>query len=479
MTLTARLTVFFLGTLGAVLAAFSGALYLLARSHLHGQLHDRAAGALATLTATGEVEPNGVEWEPRERKSPPRDRDSPLWAVFLPGGERLEGDPELSAWRDAPVPERRGTRVDFDGRRWLVVRRRITHPQAETLPATLEPHRYRALVFVVAWSVAPVDETLRTLAWSLAGISLLVWTTSAAAARRVCRRALRPVASMAVASQAITLEKPGDRLPVPAPQDELRDLALAFNDLLARFQDSFERQRRFAGEASHQLRTPLTAMLGQIEVALRRDRDPEDYRSALTAAHAQALRLRGIIESLLFLTRADADALRPALRRTDIGAWLAEYALETWAAHPRWSDFRLHLLPADGGGSPSADVHPVLLGQALGNLLENAWKFSPAGSEVDVRVGSQDGAISIDVLDRGCGIEEADRGRLFQPFFRAASARTAGVPGTGLGLAIAARIVAAMGGVLEWHGPSEGGSRFRIMFPVSSPAHPHETSTPD
>ena len=220
------------------------------------------------------------------------------------------------------------------------------------------------------------------------------------------------------------------------------------------------------------MRTPLTALRGQIDVALRRDRDPDAYRSALATIGAQAVRMHEIVESLLFLARADADARRPELKRIDLRTWLPDYLSESWGAHTRYRDILLH---PPTSVIPPVEVHPVLLGQALGNLLENALKFSPPGSVVDVRVTPRDGAVSLEVEDRGCGIAEADRPHIFEPFFRAESARTTGKPGVGLGLAITARIVAAMGGQIFWTSSDGGGSRFRMAFP----GHPHETSTAD
>ena len=229
------------------------------------------------------------------------------WALYSSTGERLDG---------GGLPS-----LENDGH---VIRRTITHPDADNLPATLEPNRYRALEFVAALPTAPVKRTLWTLAWSLFAISSAIWLASALAARWICRRALRPVTAMASVAASIAPENLGDRLPVPNPADELRALALSFNGLLARFQNSYEQQRRFTGDASHQLRTPLAAMLGQIEVALRRERNAADYRAALTTAQAQAVRLQGIVESLLFLARADCEALRPTLRNIDLGLWLRE-----------------------------------------------------------------------------------------------------------------------------------------------------------
>ena len=119
MTLTTRLTLFYLGTLAAVLAAFSGALYLLAHRHLHAELHDRTTGLLDTVAARAEVEPEGVEWEPKHpNPALPYERDSHFWAVYLPHNDRLDG---------GGLPT-----LETDGH---VVRRTITHPEADTLPA--------------------------------------------------------------------------------------------------------------------------------------------------------------------------------------------------------------------------------------------------------------------------------------------------------------------------------------------------------
>src|SRR5439155_4762880 len=139
--------------------------------------------------------------------------------------------------------------------------------------------------------------------------SLGIWLLALFLGRAMSRRALRPLSSMACSARAMDASDRGQRLPSATAGDELEDLARAFNGLLNRLQEAFERQRRFTGDASHQLRTPLTAMLGQIDVALRRDRQADDYRRTLDLVHGQASHLRKIVEALLFLTRADLDAV--------------------------------------------------------------------------------------------------------------------------------------------------------------------------
>jgi signal transduction histidine kinase len=270
---------------------------------------------------------------------------------------------------------------------------------------------------------------------------------------------------MADAARRITADTAGERLPEPGARGELQDLAGAFNGLLGRLEESLERQRRFAGEASHQLRTPLTAMLGQLEVALRRDRPPEEYRQALAKAAGQAGRLRRIVEMLLFLARADAEARLPDLSPLDLAAWLPGHLAEAWGGHPRFAEIR-----AEPGGGPVAVLaQAALLGQALDNLLDNALKHDPRGP-VAVRVGLEGGLARIEVEDRGEGIAPGEAGRVFEPFFRSPEARRRGLPGIGLGLAVTARIVSAFGGRIEVESRPGHGSRFTIRLPLAPAA---------
>ena len=460
MTLTNRLTLFALSALALVLASFSAATYALARTHLMRQLDDRAAATLDTLVAAAEVEPDGLEWEPKDRRIQLRgDGETPTWAVFGDAGARLDGtddaDHDLTAFASAE-PRKGG--VTWQGERWRVARRTLTHPILAAVQSEPTRKRYPRLVFVTAWPVAPVADLLRTLAGGLAGVSVALWLAAAAVGRWVCRRALAPVRRMTEAARAIPAAEVGERLPVPVPRDELRDLAQAFNALLVRRHEAFERQRRFTGEASHQLRTPLAALIGQLEVALRRERDPAEYRRVLSAAAAQAGRLREIVESLLFLARADSDARLPGVEPLDLAAWLPRHLAESWAAHPRHADLRV-----DVSGSPCrlALAHPLLLGQAVDNLIDNAFKYSPPGLPVRVGLLADPDGVAIVVDDDGPGIAAADRGRVFEPFFRSDAARRAGTPGVGLGLAITARIVTAFGGRVT-HGDGTRGCQFQI-----------------
>lgn len=472
MTLTTRLDVFFLATLGVVLATFSGTMYVLARTHLMRQLNDRATATLDTLVAAAEVEEDGLEWEPKDRRILLRgDGEPPVWAVYDEGGRRVGGSDgltrSLDSFADAgPDAEQSRVNVTWDGDHWRVVRRTLRHPHPDAVRSTEARKRYRTLVFVTAWPVAPVHGLLRTLACSLGGVSLALWVIAGIGGRWVVRRGLAPVSRMTEAVTTITADDLGGRLPLPAARDELHALASSFNALLARLHDSFERQRRFTGEASHQLRTPLTAMLGQLEVALRRDRSADEYRRALTSAVAQAGRLREIVEKLLFLARADARM--PDFEAVDLCDWLPGHLTEAWADHERFADLYIDV---PSGSHAVVLAHRLLLGAAVDNMIDNAFKYSPPGSPIRVGLDTGPTESAISVEDHGPGVPEDVQHRVFEPFFRSERARRDGVPGVGLGLAVTARIAAAFGGRAMLTNNSKSGSRFCISLRTSPNAN--------
>jgi signal transduction histidine kinase len=273
-----------------------------------------------------------------------------------------------------------------------------------------------------------------------------------------------PVTRLAVAARAMNAADAEGRLPVSPNRDELEDLSRSFNGLLDRLHESFERQRRFTGDASHQLRTPLTALLGQIEVALRRERSSDEYREVMASVHKQGMHLQRIIESLLFLARADAEARLPDLETISLDRWLAQHR-EAWSGHPRFPDL---CLEHKTDTRLDVAVHSGLLGELVNILIENACKYSAPGTPITLRLGKQDGQVFLSVEDRGSGIREADLHHLGEPFFRAANVRRCGVPGVGLGLAIAKRLAEAQGGSFAVASEEGGGSRFTVFLPPAS-----------
>lgn len=459
MTLTTRLTTFFLGALALVLVGFSLTLYLLAQAYLDRQAGERVETALGTLAAAVDISEGLLEWEGHERHltlGKDAGLDQVRWTVHAADGQLLGKSDNLIA-ADLIAAN---TIADRPEQRWRLATRtmRASGPSTATQqPRPGEPPRHTELVLTAAVSLLPQEGTLHMLALALAGLSAAVLALATLAGRRLCRRALAPVTAMAGAARAITPADLDARLPATGTADELADLETAFNDLLGRLQEAFERQRRFTGDASHQLRTPLAALLGQVEVALRRERTPAEYRETLGRVCSQAGHLQQIVEMLLFLTRADAEAALPDMQEIDPADWLGKH-IERWSDHPRRPDMQLHVEPC------RVRVQPALLGQLLDNLLDNACKYSEPGTPITLRIEPSDNDVILTVADAGAGIAAVDLPHVFTPFFRSAEARRLGKAGVGLGLAVAKRIAAALGGTLEAQSAAGQGSRFVLQM---------------
>jgi two-component system OmpR family sensor kinase len=482
MSLATRLSAFFLIALALVLTGFSASLYLLARTYLVRQLDERLQQALDTLEASVDIEPGGLEWEPSDRRMTlgvePGD-SAVRWAVRDGKGASVDrssnsrpgqfpGNWTPQAWPRDPVD---GT-VFGDAPGWRLAGRRLRleellkqgrgHPNDE--PGYEVP--YTELVLAVGLTPVPVEVTLGRLGLTLVLLSLGVWSAAAVIGRRLCLRALTPLSRMAKAATAMTAADLGRQLPAPGTRDELDELGQAFNDLLERLHEAFdqmseayEEQRRFAGDASHQLRTPLAALLGQVQVALRRDRSPEEYRHVLEVVRTEGVRLRQIVESLLFM--AQPDGTRPEPQEVDLTFWLPDQ-LSRWSAHPRATDLHCEIRAISPLG---VRVHGPLLSQLLDNLLENACKYSLPGTPVIVRVCKQSGLAVLGVEDQGSGLTTEEARHIFEPFFRTELARLDGQPGVGLGLAVVARIAAAFGGSVGVRSEPGVGSLFTVSLP--------------
>ncbi|HVK19694.1 MAG TPA: HAMP domain-containing sensor histidine kinase [Fimbriiglobus sp.] len=468
MSLTTRLLVFSQAALAAILLVFCATLYTAARWYVHRQAAEASERAAATLVASVDIEPDSVEWEPSDRDvalGPAPLGGTVYWYITDARGNLVDRSPAFGTGELAAAAGDGTEQPAAEG--WVALRRLVHPPGAAGALLTrdrtaeeVEKGEYPALVFTAGVRTGPLRTALNTLAIGLAGVSLTVWLAALAAGRWVCRRALRPVAAMAEAAREMRADDTGSRLPPPGARGELEELHAAINGMLGRLHAALGRERRFTAEASHQLRTPLGTILGQIEVALRRPRPPEEYERVLGVVRRQATDLTRSVEALLFLARSDADAPPPPTEPVDLQEWLPEF-LTTLAGHPRHADIAFR---PDTGAALRVEVHPPLLRELVGNLIDNALKYSPPGTAVVVRAGTEDGSVVLSVEDRGTGIPPADLPHMFEPFFRSATAT--GIPGSGLGLAVAARVAAAFGGRVAAENRPDGGSRFTVALPA-------------
>jgi two-component system heavy metal sensor histidine kinase CusS len=269
----------------------------------------------------------------------------------------------------------------------------------------------------------------------------------------------RALAPMHEAAQRARRALRGDgalELPVRGTGDEWDELASVTNDLLRAQSASADRIRAFSANAAHELRTPLTAMLGEVQVTLRRERTPAEYQAALLVVEEEATRLGRLVEMLLALARADAGTLDAASIRFDLER-AARLARERAAAAHDLADRRLTLrsTPATALGDP------LLTGRVLDNLIDNALRHGGRNVEIAIE-GGQD-VVRVSVTDDGAGVPTGIRPRIFERFTRDGAQAT----GFGLGLAIARGLAEAQHGRL-WLDEASAGCRFVLELPTKA-----------
>lgn len=290
-------------------------------------------------------------------------------------------------------------------------------------------------------------------------IALLASIAGTLVQARVVRRAFVPLdRAREEAARVVTLGQ-GRRL-TPAGPVEVRSLLDAINDLLGRLDAAHNAQARFTAEAAHELRTPVAAMLGELDVALRGDKGPETCRAALTSVREDVERLRRLVDGLLALARLDAghvDGGREPVRAAELAA--AVLALEASGLSAARCPVRMDVLD-----DPELEVHRPLVEAALGNLLRNAARHAP-GAPVVLQVARQGALAVFDVDDGGPGVPE-DRDGLFDRFARGGEARRADREGLGLGLPIAREVARRHGGDCVLLPSPLGGTRARLTLPA-------------
>jgi signal transduction histidine kinase len=274
--------------------------------------------------------------------------------------------------------------------------------------------------------------------------------------------ALRPVESMRREATEVSMNAPGRRLPVPPAHDEISRLGTTLNEMLARQELAFERQRNFVSDASHELRSPLAILRSEVELALQHGRSAEELRAAFGSVAEETDRLTQLSEDLLVLARSDRGRLDLAMEDV-LAAGLLETARRRFADRARETG-RAVTIQSDGTLLVRADRPRV--DQALANLLENALRYG-RGDVMLLAVASGD-AVQLHVRDGGQGFPDQFIGRAFERFARADRARSRG--GAGLGLAIVAAIAEAHGGSAGARNVPDGGADVWITLPMGSAA---------
>ncbi|WP_406817526.1 ATP-binding protein [Mycobacterium sp. M23085] len=301
-----------------------------------------------------------------------------------------------------------------------------------------------------------VEATARTLAILLACSAPVIVGVVAGATYWLVRRSLQSVDAIRTRVADISTSDLGERVPVPDTHDEIAALAVTMNEMLSRLEAGHLAQQRFVGDASHELRNPLTTIISGLEVAEAHP-DLLDAELAVNTLLPEAQRMHTLIEDLLLLARADEQRL--VRHREEIG--LDELAEAEVARVRRDARCAIHT----DTRPVQLDADPVAMSRMVRNLVDNAVRH--AVSCVTIEVGGQDGTAILTVTDDGPGIDPPDRDRVFERFVRLDSDRARSGGGTGLGLAIVAEVVAAHGGSVTIDDPPGGGTQMIVTLPVS------------
>jgi two-component system, OmpR family, sensor kinase len=280
----------------------------------------------------------------------------------------------------------------------------------------------------------------------------------------LAKGAFRPIDRIVAKARRIGESNLRERLPEPGTPDEMGRLVVTLNEMLDRIERSFEAQRRFTADASHEMRSPLSRLRSELEVTLRRPRSASEYEEALRSALEEVERLTRLTEELLTLARLDAG------ERSEIPA--ASVALmplveeEMKRLKPE-ADTRKTVLVMEGSPGIAVRGVPDALRLVVANLLHNAVKFSPPDGRVIIRIFPEEDRAALAVSDSGPGIPTEDLPRVFERFYRASASRSPDIPGVGLGLAIARAIVDIHGGSIAVDSPPGAGATFTVRLPLA------------
>jgi heavy metal sensor kinase len=346
-----------------------------------------------------------------------------------------------------------------------------------TLPVVENNHISR--IVQVASSLEDVEDALNTLF-----IILMITVPSALivaslGGQFLANKALKPVDHITQTARMITSKNLNQRIKVPKVKDEISRLIETFNEMISRLDQSFQQIKQFTADVSHELKTPLTILKGEVEVTLRKQRESREYEEILNSNLEEINRVSQIVDDLLLLAKADLGEARLNKKDVDLTEILNEVVAQVDILAQR-KNIRVETTNHHGDVHILAD--PLRIRELLLNLIENGIKYTEDGGFVRVallkefqsspsEIGPEreGGFVKIVVSDTGIGIAKEDQERVFNRFFRADKARSRELGGSGLGLSICKWIVEAHRGEIAVESDLGKGSSFIVKFPLYTP----------
>ena len=314
----------------------------------------------------------------------------------------------------------------------------------------------------VASPLAQMHRVLRNLRFSLLFLLPLTVILTGLSGVFLVQLTLRPVDQMIETIHQITAENLKLRLIIPGTKDEIEALAKTFNQMIARLDEAFTTQRQFMEDISHELKTPLSVLKGELEVTLKKIRSAQEYETTLRSSLEEVNHLAGIVENLLTLARFDAKTTTLQAVPVDLNVLLKD-ALEAIQVLAAQKNITLRLNSAH-----TADIlaDKNQLKRLVLNILDNAIKYTQPGGKIFMDLRQEKDSVDIDITDTGIGIPESELPHIFDRFYRVDKSRSS--IGFGLGLSIAQSIAMAHGGKIYAKANVPQGTIFTISLPVKS-----------
>ena len=469
-TVRARLTLWYVSLLAAILVAVIALIYVLLARALYTRIDEGLAGVTqiaATSLANDLGEGQSVEDAARSTSAELASRQQ-LVAIYDGAGRLLA---EAGREDDIVIPPPPAAELPAGGEPVLTTiveaddlddRHRLAMRRVAVPPAGVE------YVIVIGSSLEPTDEELESLRGILVYVVPLSLVVAGIGGWFLARRSLSPVVAMADRARRIGVENLSERLPVVNPRDELGLLAATFNELLGRLEASLIQQRQFMADASHELRTPVTIARTAATVALQQPtRDEAEYRETLQIIEQESARLSRIVDDMFTLTRADAGNY--PVRMTPM--YLDEVIDEVARGARVVAGVRNVAISCDCTRPAPFTGDEDLVRRLIGNVIDNAIRYSPPGTEVRIALDRSEGSWIVSIADQGPGIPADVQPRIFERFYRVDAARShdgSRDGGAGLGLALARWIAGVHDGEITLAASSRLGSTFVIRLPAPS-----------
>ncbi|WP_028403133.1 sensor histidine kinase [Ectobacillus panaciterrae] len=309
---------------------------------------------------------------------------------------------------------------------------------------------------ILKLSILNLKNILLFFTCGFVGISLVIgWLIS--------KKTLQPIHQIISTTNQITATNLYERLPIEGPEDELQSLSKTLNRMIDRLETSFTQIQQFTSDVSHELRTSLTIMRGELEVSLNKNRSEEEYKRVLHTVLEEVIYLSDMVEKFLYLSRNTSNS-NQIERKTVDGIFLFQYVRNHLLSLIMKKQIELHIQIPDRFTLYGDED---LLRRLFINLMENAIKYTPEGGTVEIKACSKEQFIHIEVIDHGIGIPEEHLPFIFQRFYRVDDSRSRSQGGTGLGLSLCKWIVEVHKGTIEVHSKPDEGTRVIVKLLAS------------